>query len=157
MKYRHLEPCWYKWASVESVTRVTFVHDRIHMIKSIFQMVLYRNIDQTPVNSLHGLLNWWMRLSWYYNRVFISCPLSTHVTPTICWLVLIVQSVSCYSLYVVVAKKNLAFVQDQEEHACIDIETVNPRLYEHVPEMLEIQVNEWQIQVNKWQIQVNTC
>jgi len=45
------------------------------MIKSIFQMVLYRNIDQTPVNSLHRLLNWWIRLSWYYNRVFISCPL----------------------------------------------------------------------------------
>ena len=25
--------------------------------------------------------NMWITLSWYYNRVYISCPLNTHVTP----------------------------------------------------------------------------
>lgn len=44
-------------------------------------------------------------------------------------------------MYVIsVAKKNLNFLQGHEEQPCIDISEMNPRLYEHVPEMLEIQV-----------------
>ena len=45
--------------------------------------VLYTNIDQTLVNSLHGLLNRWIRLACYYNRVKNTCPLYTHVTPIV--------------------------------------------------------------------------
>jgi len=32
-------------------------------------LVSYRNIDQTLVSLLHGLLNRWIRLSCYYDRV----------------------------------------------------------------------------------------
>ncbi|XP_060594531.1 uncharacterized protein LOC132748885 isoform X2 [Ruditapes philippinarum] len=37
-----------------------------------------------------------------------------------------------------VAKKNLKFLTDKEEQPLLNIEEINPRLYEHVPEMQEI-------------------
>ncbi|XP_052821358.1 uncharacterized protein LOC128246875 isoform X2 [Mya arenaria] len=38
-----------------------------------------------------------------------------------------------------VCKKNFEYLQDKEEQPYINVEDINPRLYEHVPEMLEIQ------------------
>jgi len=35
----------------------------------LYHRLLHSNIDQTLVNSLHGLWNRWIRLSCYYNRV----------------------------------------------------------------------------------------
>ena len=47
-------------------------------------LVLYTNIDQTLVNSLHGLLNCeivGLDCHVNYNSVQNTCPLYTHVTP----------------------------------------------------------------------------
>ena len=46
--------------------------------------VFHGNIDQTLMNSLHGRLNFLnrlIRLSCYYNRVYILCSLKRQVTP----------------------------------------------------------------------------
>ncbi|XP_056007745.1 uncharacterized protein LOC125664377 isoform X3 [Ostrea edulis] len=40
----------------------------------------------------------------------------------------------------IVSKKSLAFLQDVEDHSVIDISAVNPKLYEHIKEMDQLQV-----------------
>ena len=48
------------------------------------QSIAREQTDQTLVSSLHGLLNFeigGIRLLCYYNRVYNTCPLYTHVTP----------------------------------------------------------------------------
>ena len=55
------------------------------MVKHIIhKVVLYTNIDQTLVNSLHGLLNCalgGLDVSCYYNRAYNTRPVYTHATP----------------------------------------------------------------------------
>lgn len=43
------------------------------------------------------------------------------------------------ALYLTVSKKSLAFLQDVEDHSVIDISAVNPKLYEHIKEMDQLQ------------------
>ena len=45
-----------------------------------------------------------------------------------------------FIVFVVVAKKNLEFIQEIEEQPCINLESSNARLYEHVTEMQDIKV-----------------
>jgi hypothetical protein len=40
-----------------------------------------------------------------------------------------------------VSKKNLKFLQDVEDQAVINIDAINPRLYDHVGEMGDIRVS----------------
>lgn len=47
-----------------------------------------------------------------------------------------------YSLSPTVSKKSLTFLQDVEDHSVIDISSVNPKLYEHITEMGQLQVKQ---------------
>lgn len=40
----------------------------------------------------------------------------------------------------IVSKKSLTFLQDVEDHSVIDISSVNPKLYEHITEMGQLQI-----------------